>query len=59
MSGKEESSVAVETLVKELWVLDPTTNPESIEVTMAAKLDTLDGKVLGILDNTKPNAKPN
>ena len=48
--------MAVETLVKELWVLDPTTEPDPVEASVAPKLDTLNGKVLGILDNTKPNA---
>ena len=48
--------MSVEPLVKELWVLDPTTEPEPVQAAMALRLDTLDGKVLGILDNAKPNA---
>ncbi len=43
-------------LVKELWVLDPTSDPEPVEASMAFRPDTLDSKVLGILDNAKPNA---
>ena len=48
--------MAVETLVKELWVLDPTTEPDPLEASAAPRLDTLNNKVLGILDNAKPNA---
>ena len=48
--------MGVETLVKELWVLDPTTTPEPMPAEMAPRPDTLDGRVMGILDNTKPNA---
>ena len=43
-------------MVQELLVLDPTTEPETVEVIMAPRPDTLRGKVLGILDNSKPNA---
>lgn len=43
--------------VQELWVLDPTTQPEPMKTSMAIRPDTLDGKILGILDNGKPNAK--
>ena len=48
--------MAVETLVKGLLVLDPTTQPEPAEATMAPRLDTLEGKVVGLLDNSKPNS---
>ena len=48
--------MAIETLVKELWVLDPTTRPEPAEATMAPRLDTLEGKMVGLLDNGKPNS---
>ena len=47
----------VELLFQESWVLDPTTEPEPVKASMALRPDTLDGKVLGILDNGKPNAK--
>ena len=42
--------------VKELWVLDPTIEPETVQGSMAPRPDTLNGKVLGLLDNSKPNA---
>ena len=48
--------MAVDTLVEGLWVLDPTIDPEPVEASMAPRPDTLDGKVVGFLDNTKPNA---
>ena len=48
--------MTVETLVKGLLVLDPTTEPESVQATMAVRPDTLDEKVVGLLDNSKPNA---
>jgi hypothetical protein len=48
--------MVVETKVKGLWVLDPSTEPDPVEASMAPRLDTLDGKVVGTLDNTKPNA---
>lgn len=48
--------MSVEPFVKELWVLDPTTEPDHVEASMALRPDTLDGKLLGILDNAKPNA---
>lgn len=48
--------MAVETIAKELLVLDPTTGPEPVQATMASRPATLDGKVLGLLDNGKPNS---
>ncbi len=48
--------MAVKALVKELWILDPTTQPETVPARMAIRPDTLDGKVAGLLDNSKPNA---
>ena len=39
-----------------LRVLDPTSEPEPEKAAMVSRLDTLDGKVLGVLDNSKPNA---
>ena len=45
-----------ETSVKGMWVLDPTTEPEPMQAEVASRLDTLDNKVLGILDNAKPKA---
>ena len=48
--------MVVETSVQELLVLDPTTSPEPVEVTTAPRPDTLDGKVMGLLDNGKLNA---
>ncbi len=48
--------MADETLVEGLSILDPTIGPEPMEVTMALRLDTLDGKVICLLDNGKLNA---
>ncbi len=45
-----------ESTVQELWVLDPTTGPEPVKAEMAPRPGTLDGKVLGLLDNSKFNA---
>jgi len=39
-----------------LLILDPTTEPEPVEFSMAPRPDTLDGKVLGLMDNGKANA---
>lgn len=43
-------------MTKKLLVLDPTTEPEKVEASMAPRLPGLDGKVLGLLDNSKPNS---
>ena len=43
-------------LAKKLRVLDPTTEPKPMSAVMAQRADTLDGKVIGILDNGKHNA---
>ena len=48
--------MSVETLVKGLLVLDPTTEPEPMQATIAIRPDTLDSKVVGLLDNAKPNS---
>lgn len=48
--------MVVEASVRELIVLDPTTSPVPVEVTMAPRPGTLDGKVMGLLDNAKSNA---
>ena len=37
-------------------VYDPTADPKSTGVTLAPRLTTFQGKVVGILDNGKPNA---
>ena len=41
---------------KPLVILDPTAAPIAGVVERAPRLDTLDGKVIGLLDNTKINA---
>jgi hypothetical protein len=48
--------MAVDKLAKKLVVLDPTAEPEAVEASIAPRLPSLDGKVLGILDNAKPNS---
>ncbi len=48
--------MAVEGLAKKLVVLDPTGESEVVETAMASRLHSLDHKVLGILDNAKPNS---
>ena len=48
--------MAEEALVEGLLILDPTTGPEPMQVAMAVRPDTLDGKVVGFLDNGKDNA---
>ena len=45
-----------EVLNEGLTILDPTTEPDRVEMAMACGLDTLDGKVAGIMDNNKQNA---
>ena len=39
-----------------IQVLDPSMPPRPGEFTLAPRLGSLDGKVIGILDNSKPNA---
>ncbi|MDA8218055.1 MAG: hypothetical protein M0Z94_10620 [Dehalococcoidales bacterium] len=39
-----------------LVILDPTAGPAASVAKRAPRLDTLDGKVIGLLDNTKLNA---
>jgi hypothetical protein len=41
---------------KGLVVLDPTAEPVAGEVTLAPRPDSLDGKVIGLLDNSKLNS---
>ena len=41
---------------KGLQILDPTTKPEEVDAKMAPRFHSLDGRVLGILDNSKPNS---
>ena len=48
--------MTVEKPITKLLVLDPTVVPEAAEASMAPRLDTLDGKVLGLLDNRKFNS---
>ena len=45
-----------ETLVDRLVILDPTVGAVSRPVRMAPRLETLEGKVIGLLDNTKANS---
>lgn len=39
-----------------ILVLDPTAKANVPEIEMAPRVDTLEGKVVGFLDNGKPNA---
>ncbi len=39
-----------------LVILDPTAEAAPARLEMAGRLDTLDGKVIGLLDNTKLNS---
>ena len=48
--------MAVEVKSSRLVVLDPTVEPTIVEASLAPRLDSLDGKVLGLLDNSKQNA---
>ena len=48
--------MTAEKLVRKLIILEPTTDPEPVAVSITARPDTLDGKVLCLLDNSKPNA---
>ena len=43
-------------LVEGLWILDPTSDPELMQVKIAPRPDTLDGRVVGLLDNGKSKA---
>lgn len=48
--------MAVEVERQTLVVFDPTEEPISVEAHLAPRIDSLDGKVLGLLDNSKLNA---
>ena len=48
--------MAVDKLVGKLIILEPTMDPEPVAVSIAIRPDTLDGKVLCLLDNSKLNA---
>jgi len=39
-----------------LVVLEPVAEPRAAEARLVPRLDSLDGKVVGFLDNSKPNA---
>ena len=45
-----------DTSVDRLVILDPTVGAVTRPVQMAPRLDTLEGKVIGLLDNTKANS---
>ena len=51
-----EDHMSIEASAKSLLVLDPTTDPEVVEVSTAVRPASLDGKILGVLDNAKPNS---
>lgn len=42
--------------MSELYVLDPTSGPDPMLVEMAPRVDTLDGKVIGLVDIGKHNS---
>ncbi|HZQ34751.1 MAG TPA: hypothetical protein VFD32_02380 [Dehalococcoidia bacterium] len=44
------------TIAQRLSVLDPTVQPATDRCGGAARLDSLDGKVIGLYNNGKPNA---
>lgn len=46
----------VSTTVRTIEVLNPSAPPREARFTLAARPDSLNGKVLGLLDNRKPNA---
>lgn len=48
--------MTVTKIAEGLRVLDPTSEPEAVKAAMTSRLDTLDGKVVGLLDNAKPNS---
>ncbi len=48
--------MATEVSDKVLVVLDPTAEAVPVETRLAPRLDTLEGKVVGFLDNSKLNA---
>ena len=56
INNRERKKMAVDKLVRKLTILEPTTDPEAVAVSIAARPDTLDSKVLCLLDNTKLNA---
>ncbi len=41
--------------VQMIEVLNPTAKPQSVEFEIASRIDDLNGKVIGFLDNGKPN----
>ncbi len=43
-------------IAERLLVLDPTIEPESGELELAPRTSGLDGKTVGMLDNSKPNS---
>ena len=48
--------MVVEPKAPSITVMDPRAEPVPTEASMAARPDTLHGKVLGLLDNSKNNA---
>ncbi len=48
--------MVVETRAPSITVMDPRAEPVPTEASMAARPETLHGKVLGLLDNSKNNA---
>ena len=48
--------MAVETKQRTITVMDPRASALEAHTTMAPRLPSLDGKVLGLLDNSKANA---
>lgn len=55
-AGIEEGLMARDEQSRGLVVLDPTNSAEFVEVSLAPRLDSLEGKVVGFLDNSKLNA---
>ena len=43
-------------VAQRLLVLDPTIEPEEGGLELASRADSLEGKVVGLLDNSKPNS---
>ncbi|MBI2846380.1 MAG: hypothetical protein HYX82_00705 [Chloroflexi bacterium] len=48
--------MTIGTSVSRLTVLDPTVEPAQAKAAMASRLSSLNGRVLGLLDNSKHNA---
>ena len=46
-------------IAERLLVLDPTIEPEAGGLELAPRPDGLDGKIVALLDNSKPNLKFN